>query len=74
MGLMDLSKFVRKEVLYSIFIGFGFSMKLVRPIKMCLNVTYCKVYVGKLLSEMFPIHNGLKQVDGLPLMLFKFAL
>jgi hypothetical protein len=37
-------------------------------------MTYFKVYVGKHLSEMFPIHNGLKQVDGLPLTLFKFAL
>jgi hypothetical protein len=31
---------VRKEVLYNILTEFGVSMKLVQPIKMCLNKTY----------------------------------
>jgi hypothetical protein len=28
---------------------------------MCLNETYSKVRVGKLLPDKFPIQNGLKQ-------------
>jgi hypothetical protein len=48
-------------------------MKLVRLIKMCLNETYSKVRIGKHLSQSFPIQNGLKQGDALPL-LFIFAL
>jgi len=34
-----------------------------RLIKMCLNETYSTVWVGKHLSDMFPIRNGLKQGD-----------
>ena len=30
---------------------------------MCLNETYSRVRVGKNLSDMFPIKNGLKQGD-----------
>jgi hypothetical protein len=41
---------------------------------MCLNETYSKVRVGKLLSHTFPIQNGLKQGDALPPLLFSFAL
>jgi hypothetical protein len=48
--------------------------KLVRLIKMCLNETYSKIRVGKLLSDTFPIQNGLKQGDGLSPLLFSFAL
>jgi hypothetical protein len=47
-------------------------MKLVRLIKMCLNETYSSI--GKNLSEMFPIQNGLKQRDALSPLLFNFAL
>jgi hypothetical protein len=36
---------VRREVLYNVLIEFGVFMKLVRPIKMCLNETYSKVKV-----------------------------
>jgi hypothetical protein len=50
----------RREFLYSIFIEFGSPMKLVRLIEMCLNETYSRVRVGKHLSDMFPIRNGLK--------------
>jgi hypothetical protein len=49
-------------------------MKLVRLIKMCLNETYSKVYIGKHLFDSFPIQNGLKQGDALSPLLFNFAL
>ena len=51
---------VRREVLYNIVFEFGIPMKLVRLIKMCLTETYCRVWVGKNMSDMFPIGNGLK--------------
>jgi hypothetical protein len=61
---------VKREVLYNILLEFGVPKKLVRLIKMCLNKTYSKVRVGKLLSDKFPIQNGLKQGDALsPLLL-----
>jgi hypothetical protein len=41
---------------------------------MCLNETCSKVCIGKLLSDKFPIHNGLKQGDALSPLLFNFAL
>jgi len=56
---------VRSEVLYSILIEFGIPIKLVRLVKMCLNETYSRVRVGKNLSDIFPIGNGLKQGDAL---------
>ena len=52
---------VRREVLYNILIEFGIPKKLVRLIKVCLTETYSRVRVGKNLSDMFPIRNGLKQ-------------
>jgi hypothetical protein len=64
---------VRREVLYNILIEFGSPMKLVRLVKMCLNETYSRVWVGKHLSDTFPIMNGLKQ-DALSQLLFNFAL
>jgi hypothetical protein len=65
---------VRREVLHTILIEFGVPMKLVRPIKMCLNETYCKVGIGNHLSDNFPIQNALKQGDALSPLLFNFAL
>jgi hypothetical protein len=65
---------VRREVLYNIFIEFGVPMKLVRLIKMCLNKTYSKVHIGKYLSDIFYIQNGLKQGEVLSPLLFNFAL
>jgi hypothetical protein len=56
---------VMREVFYNILLEFGIPKKLVRLIKMCLNETYSKVCVGKLLSNKFPIQNGLKQGDAL---------
>jgi hypothetical protein len=41
---------------------------------MCLNETYSKVRIGSLLSDKFPIQNGLKQGDTLSPLLFSFAL
>src|SRR5215469_16357772 len=41
---------------------------------MCLTETYSRVRVGKNLSDMFPIKNGLKQEDALSPLLFNFAL
>jgi hypothetical protein len=40
---------------------------------MCLNKTHSKGYIGRNLSDEFPIHNGLKQGDALPPLLFNFA-
>jgi hypothetical protein len=56
---------VKREVLYSILLEYGVPKKLVRLIKMCLNETYSKVRIGNLLSDKFPIQNGLKQGDAL---------
>jgi len=49
-------------------------MKLARLIKMCLGETYNRVRVGKNLSDMFPVRNGLKQRDALSPLLFNFAV
>ena len=49
-------------------------MKLVRLIKMFLNETNNRVQVGKNLSDMFPIRNGLKQGDALSPLLFNFVI
>ena len=57
---------VRREVLYNILIEFGIPMQQVGLIKICLNETYSRVWVGKNLSDMFPIRNDLKQ-EGDPL-------
>jgi len=64
---------VRRVVLCNIVIEFGIPMKLVRLIKMCLNETYSRVRVGKNLSGMFPIRNGLKQ-DAISPLLINTAL
>ena len=61
----------RREVLCNILTEFGIVMKLVRLIRMCLNETHIRVWVGRLVSDMFSI-NGFKQAL-LPL-LFSFAL
>jgi len=64
---------VKREVLYNL-TEFGIPMKLVRLIKMCLRETCSRVWVGKHLSDMFRIRNGLKQGDALSHLLFNFAL
>jgi hypothetical protein len=40
---------------------------------MCLNETYSKVRIGKNLSDVFPIQNGLKQGDALSPLLPNFG-
>jgi hypothetical protein len=60
--------------LYNILLEFGIPKKLVRLIKMRFSETYGKVRVGKLLSDKFPIQNGLKQGGSLSSLLFNFAL
>jgi hypothetical protein len=64
---------VRREVLYNVVIEFGVPMKLIRLIIMCLNETLSRVQVGKYLSDVFPIKNGLQQ-DVLSPLLFSFSL
>ena len=54
---------VRREVLCKILIAFGIPKKLVKLIKMSLTETYSRVRVGKNLSQVLPIRNGLKQGD-----------
>jgi hypothetical protein len=65
---------VMMEAFYHTLIDFGMPMKMVRLIKMCLNETYNRVWVGKHLFDMFLIRNGLKQRDALLPLLFNFAL
>ena len=60
--------------MYNILIDFGIPIKLVRLIEMCLTEKYSRVRVGKNVSDMFPIRNGLKQGDALSSLLFNFAL
>jgi len=59
--------------LYNILIEFGIPLKLVRLIKLCVTEKYSRVRVGKNLSDVFSIRNGLKQ-DALSQLFFKFAL
>jgi hypothetical protein len=51
-------------------------MKLARLIKMCLNETksYSAIRVGKYLSDMFRVRNGLKLGDALSPLLFNYDL
>ena len=65
---------IRWEFLYNILIEFGIPMKPARLIKMCLTETYSRFRVGKNLSDMFPVRNGLKQGDALSPLLFNSAL
>jgi len=59
--------------LYNVLTEFGIPEKLVRLIKMCLTEKYSRDRVGKNLSEMLPIRNGLKKGDALSPLLFNFA-
>jgi hypothetical protein len=50
------------------------SLKLVRLIKMYLNEAYSKVRIGRNLSDVFPIHSGLKQGDASSPLILNFVL
>jgi len=65
---------IRRVILYNILIEFGIPMKFASLIKMCLTETYRRVRVGKNLSGMFPVRNGLKHANALSPLLFNFAL
>jgi len=41
---------------------------------MCLNESCSRVWVGKHLSDMFPIKNGWKEGDALSPLLFNYAV
>ena len=64
---------LRMDDLYNSLIKFGISMEMVRLIKMCMNETYSRVWLGKHLPDIFLIENGLKQGDALLPLLSKFA-
>jgi hypothetical protein len=66
---LRISNFTKmRGVLYNIHNEFYIPMKQVRVIKMCLNETCSRVWVGKNLSDMFPTRNGLKHQDSLSLL------
>jgi hypothetical protein len=56
---------VSREVLYNVLNKFGIAMKLISIIKLYLNESCSRFCVGKNLSDMFPIRNGLTQGDSL---------
>jgi hypothetical protein len=49
--------------LCTILIESGTALKVARLIKMCLNESYSRVRIGKQMSDVFSIKNGLKQGD-----------
>ena len=59
--------------MYNILLEFRIPIRLVRLIKMCLNKTCSRVWVGKRVADIFPIRNGLKR-GGLSPLLDNFAL
>jgi hypothetical protein len=65
---------LRRKGLYNILIEFGIPQETGKANKKCLTEKYNRVRVGKNLSEMFSIRNGLKQADALSPFLFNFAL
>ena len=52
---------VSSEVLYNIFIKIVMPVKLGSLMKTCPTETYRKVRIGKNLSDIFPVRNGLKE-------------
>jgi hypothetical protein len=55
----------KRDILYIILIEVGVPIEPVRLIQMCLNQTYSRVRLGKHLSELCPIKNGLRQEGAL---------
>jgi hypothetical protein len=64
----------RCDVFYSILIEVGVCMQPVGVIKMCLNETYTRVPVGKILYDMCLIRNCLNERGALSPLLFTFDL
>jgi hypothetical protein len=64
---------VRREVFYNILIESGVPVKLIKLIKVCLNYICSNVWIGKHLSDAFPIQNGLKQGQASPPFLFSLV-
>lgn len=62
------------QVLCNIFIELTTLMKLFKLLIMCLNETCGKVWEGKHLCDIFPVHKNLKQGDALLPLHLKFAL
>jgi hypothetical protein len=62
----------RRVVSYNICIEI-IPMKLLSLMEMCVNQTYRRVRIGKYLSDMYPIKNGLKQAGTLSPFLFNSA-
>ena len=60
--------------MYNLLIEFGIPTKRLSLIKMCRKKSYNRVRVGKYLSEIFPIKNGLIQGDALCSLLLNFVL
>jgi hypothetical protein len=52
-------------MLYNILIGFIIAIRILRLIKMCVNDSYIKVHVDKVLGEAFPITSGMSLGDAL---------
>jgi hypothetical protein len=48
-------------------------MKLIRLIKMCLNLTYSKVHILKHVRDMLNNNKDLKQGDALSPLIFNFV-
>jgi hypothetical protein len=57
---------------YNILVDFGILLKLIKLIKMCLNETYSRAWIGRRLSYRFLLKNGLKQGDALSPLLFSW--
>jgi hypothetical protein len=61
-----------RDVFYNIIILFNMHMKLVRLLKICLNEISRTFRIGRRLSVMFPMKNGLKQGDASSPLLLNF--
>ena len=70
-----LHNYVKRKVLYNIFIEFGIPKKSIRLIiKICVSKIYSRVRIGRCLSDAFPIHCNLKQGEAASSLFFNFAL
>jgi hypothetical protein len=63
----------RREFFYNFLFEFSIPLQLVRLIKMYLKGTSSRDQIGKILSDMFPIKNGLKY-NAVSSLFLKFAV